>query len=663
MPQGIYLLGIPIRFKKMAQNGRRLAAIMFADVVGYTALTQRDESFALQAIGRLRELTSPIFGKHGGRLVKMMGDGFLVEFQSAMDAVLCAVEVQHAMQLRNRESPDERIRLKIGVHVGDVIHEGGDVLGDAVNIASRIEPLADPGGVCISAQVFDQVKNKLNYAMEGMGPQNLKNVTTPVDTYRVLLPWAEDVTGSAPPLLHDRHRLAVLPLSSFSPDPNDEYFADGMMDEIITKLSGVHGLKVIARTSAMKYKGARKSVAEIGSELNVGTVLEGSVRKSGDRTRIALQLIDASTEEHIWASSYDRSLTDIFAVQTDIAENVTRSLEIRLMAKELEALRRPGTEDLQAYTHYLKGRESMSKRSEEEVREAKREFELAIEKDPTFARAYSGLADCMMILGNYGYAPAPDMYRSARPLVTKALELDPNLAEAHASMGLLLEELDYDWPGAELEFKKAIEINPGYASAHHWYSMVLADMAKIDEMLEEIRTALEFDPLSAAVTHAAAAQYYYAGQYSEALRLEERALTLSPGHPGAKYLYPLLLCELGRTEEAISKTEEWASAKPDSPDPLATLVWLLARSGKLEEARARLGKLEEMKRQGKATAGALWAPYVSLGDFDKAFEYAAQAIDDRELEPMVFRLSSGLDQMRSDPRYRALLKRCNIETP
>ena len=641
----------------LQKGERRLAAIMFTDIVGYSALTQENEPLALQMLAKLKQAFESIFGKHDGRMIKTMGDGFLVEFPSAMDAVLCGVELQESIHRRASGPQSNKVHLKIGVHVGDVIREAGDVYGDAVNIASRLESIAGPGGICISQQVFDQVKNKLSYGIAGMGPQNLKNISSPVETYSIILPWSSQTADTVHPTARDKHRLVVLPLNSFSPDPNDEYFADGMMEEIITRLSGLQGLKVIARTSAMKYKGVRKSISEIASELNVGSALEGSVRKSGERMRITLQLIDTSTEEHLWANSYDRNLADVFAVQTDIAESVASSLEVKLLAHELETLRRAGTKNVVAYTHYLKGRDHLAKRSAEAMRAAKKEFETALAEDSAFARAYSGLADCAMLTTEE--STSVEDYERARPLVTKALELDDDSAEAHASMGLVLLALDYDSKGAEHEFKRAVSINIGYATAHQWYAFALANLGKSNEMLEQIRIALELDPLSAAVWHSAGYIYLLAGNYVESLKCIERTLELSPEHQWARTWLAWHLIEVGRNQEAISSIRKVVHNEPDSAIALAVLGWSLARSGNVEEAQQISKQLEELKDQSRARAGDFWFLYVPLGNPDRAFELAEEALEKRDMDPSSLRIPSNMKVLRSDPRWAALLKKYN----
>jgi TolB-like protein len=301
---------------------------MFTDIVGYTALTQENESATVQLLDDHRKLLRPIFASHGGREIKTIGDAFLVEFGSALDAVLCAVAVQSAMNDR-KLARGAALSIRIGIHAGDVIETEGDLIGDAVNIASRIEPLAEPGGVCISRQVHMQVENKVPYDLIKIGPRVLKNVTEPLEVYKVMMPW--DKANAVPSAQLDKNRVAVLPFTNMSSDPEEGYFADGMTEELITSLSGVRQLTVIARTSVMGYKGTTKKVREIGSELGVGSLLEGSVRKAGNRVRITAQLIDTATEGHLWAQNYDRQLEDVFAIQSEIAEKVAGELRIRLV--------------------------------------------------------------------------------------------------------------------------------------------------------------------------------------------------------------------------------------------------------------------------------------------------------------------------------------------
>src|SRR5438128_9103335 len=308
---------------------------MFTDMVDYATISEKNEALALTLLEEHRELLRPVFARHGGREVQTIGDGFLVEFPSALEAVRSALEIQQLMDKRNEGvSPERKILLRVAVHLGDVEHQDGDVYGDAVNIASRIQSLADPGGICITQQVFDHVRNNEEFRTVPLGQNQLKNVQMPTVVYRVLPPTGETRLTRSDAL--EPRRVAALPLAILSSDHQDEYFAHGLTEEIINTLSSIPGLNVIARTYVMKYKQAIKSVVEIGRELKVGTILEGSVRKAGGRLRITIQLIDVGSEAPIWAQKYDRELEDVFEIQTDIAERVSEALKVKLAREKIK---------------------------------------------------------------------------------------------------------------------------------------------------------------------------------------------------------------------------------------------------------------------------------------------------------------------------------------
>jgi adenylate cyclase len=342
---------------------------MFTDMVGYTALGQRNESLSLALVEEQRRLIRPILSRHYGREVKTIGDAFLVEFPNALDAVRCSYDIQRAAHEFNiSQSEENRIQLRVGVHLGDIVESNGDISGDAVNVASRIEPLAENGGVCVTRQVYENVQHKFSVPLVSIGTKNLKNVIAPMEVYKMEMPWNAEIPAAASKL--DKKRIAVLPFSNLSSDPEEGYFADGMTEEIITSLSGVKQLTVIARTSVMGYKGTTKKAKEIGKELDVGSMLEGSVRKAGTRVRITAQLIETTSEGHLWAQNYDRQLEDVFAIQSEIAEKVAGELKIRLVEDELRVIEKKPTENTEAYTYYLRGRELLRQRTEPSLRQA-----------------------------------------------------------------------------------------------------------------------------------------------------------------------------------------------------------------------------------------------------------------------------------------------------
>lgn len=322
----------PVR--RVPDGARRLAAIMFTDMVGFTSIAQRDEDAAFRLLEEHRSLLRPLFAEHGGRVIKTMGDGFLVEFPSALESVRCAQKIQDALKSRNSSvDVPEKINLRVGIHVGDIVDRGDDIVGDAVNVASRIEPLADPGGICVSEQVIDQIRNKLPVTWQQVVAPYLKNVEFPSRIFRLDASVEGATTPSVPKEPGSYVRVAVLPFASMSADPADEFFADGLTEEMITYLSRGTGLRVVARTSVMQYKGILKGIREIGRELAVGSILEGSVRRSKNMIRISVQLIDAGTEEHLWVSRFDRELTDILAIQDEIAKSVSKVLQGKLVTR------------------------------------------------------------------------------------------------------------------------------------------------------------------------------------------------------------------------------------------------------------------------------------------------------------------------------------------
>lgn len=420
----------------MEDGSRRLAAIMFTDLVGFTKLGQRDEDEALRLRKEHQSLVRPLLAPHGGREVKTLGDGFLIEFPSAVESVRCAVEIQEAVARRN-SLPTSKVPivLRIGIHVGDVVGEGSDIVGDAVNVASRIEPLAEPGGISVSGSVYDQVRNKLRLPIEKVGSRTLKNVEFPVDVYRVVL-WADAARPRpAAEQVDSSLRLAVLPFANLSPDANDDYFADGLTDELITRSSKIPNLRVIARTSILRYKGSSKSLRDVGQDLGVRLALEGSVRKAGNRVRITCQLVDTNSEEHLWSSRYERPLDDIFAIQDDIAGQIATQVSLHLSGGQRKPPtvlihETPDTQDLEAYKSILHGRKLYGeKTSEESIRQALAFFDEAVRRDPKFARARVGVAEAITWLGGEAALPYAESMKRGLAEVTKALELNEALGK------------------------------------------------------------------------------------------------------------------------------------------------------------------------------------------------------------------------------------------
>jgi TolB-like protein len=634
---------------------------MFTDIVGYTALTQRNESDTMQLLEEHRNLIRPLFASHGGREIKTTGDGFLVEFGSALDATLCAIAVQSALN-DWKLSRGGRLAIRIGVHVGDVIRKGNDVFGDAVNIASRIEPLADAGGVCVSEQVYDQVKNKVPYPLVKIDAKELKNVREPVDVYKVVLPWMQPT--SADVAAYPTNRIAILPFRNMSPDPNDEFFAEGMTEEIISTVSGIGGLGVISRTSIMRYKGSNKSVEEIGKELKVGSVLEGSLRKAGNRIRVTTQLINVADDQHLWAQNYDRNLDDVFEVQSDIARQVADSLRVRILTDEAERVERRPTRSTEAYTLYLKGVYLYGKRTSEgpveAVKEAAQCFEQAVREDPGFALGYVGFASCSVKLAEFGIEVGDNLEKAKR-MSAKALELDPELAEAHSSNGWAL-MYSYDARGAEDELKKAIQLKPSVADALNGYHFILLFRHRWDEALEHMEKAVGLDPLSPLLCSNHGWDYYYKGDYRRALELCKRAVDL--GGSNVRQSVAFLYGKMKMFEEMRREYEAWVELRKGSR-PLAekgaraSMAYL---EDDKETVRGLLPELEtHVGEEQGIDAFTIASYYFYLGENDKGFGWLERSYSRREGLLLWITIEPRFDNVRSDPRYLDLVKRLGLE--
>src|SRR5580658_4571410 len=458
---------------------------MFTDTVGFTASTQANEGRTLELLRQQTDLLRPLISLHQGREIKSTGDGFLVEFESALKAVQCAINIQRRISERNSEDGQASIRIRIGVHLGDVVQTGTDILGDAVNIASRIEPLAAPGGVCVSGAVYDQVRSKITDRFEKLEPKALKGVELPIDVYRVVPSWEKMGVNAAEdtPNPQDRTRVAVLPFANISPDPNDEYFADGLTEELIANLSLVPGLKVIARTSVIGYKKGEKKVAVIGKELGVGTVVEGSVRRAANKIRVTVQVIDVATEEHLWTAKYDDDLDDIFAVQSEIASKVAASLPGSLTKSQVHVPELERPKEAEAYLSYLQGQALIWRSDEPSLRKSLDHFKKAIENDPTFARAYAGSARVYINLGNEGYISWTGAIEMGQAMAERASKLDPELAEAHVLLGELAFMADSPAEILDHELRRALDLNPNLAQAHSILSSLAGSFGILESYL------------------------------------------------------------------------------------------------------------------------------------------------------------------------------------
>ena len=631
---------------------------MFTDVAGYTALGQRNESLSLALVEQQRKLIRLVLDKHNGREVKTMGDAFLVEFSSALDAVRCAYDIQRVTRDFNISSSEERrIRLRIGIHLGDVVESQGDISGDAVNVASRIEPLAEEGGVCLTRQVYDQVLNKFELALESLGPKSLKSVSVPIDVYKVVMPW--EAERAVLPAELDKKRVAVLPFANMSPDPNDEYFADGLTEEIITSLSGVKELTVIARTSVMKYRASPKGVSDIGRELKVAALIEGSVRKAGNRVRITAQLIDARTEGHIWAQNYDKQLDDIFDVQSEIAERVAKELRVQLIDSEKRRLQKKPTTSTEAYTLYLKGRYQLNKRSKESIERALEYFKLALDSDPEYALAYVGISDWYSLYSSFGYIEPTVAHDRAKEAAIKAIDLDDALGEAHLSLAFST-MTDWDWARSGHEYTRALELNPSDPTAHRWHAHFLFFQKRYQQAMDELDLALQLDPQSALVSLNIAEGLFIMKEYDRAIQQYLKTLATEPDHVPTLLSFVFAAADRGMFEDALRAQSRLTQLKFPESRTNIFLAYILALQGRGDEARTFMNRLTVRPPAEYVPPEELAAVHVALGDKQAAFELLTKAIDGHSDGVVALKYSPRFDLLRSDGRFSLLLSKMNL---
>jgi adenylate cyclase len=588
---------------------RKLTAILSADVKGYSRLMGEDDQATVRTITAYRKVVTEVVQKHRGRVVDSPGDNILAEFASVIDAVGSAVEIQEELRVRNAELPDERkMEFRIGVNLGDVIHEEDRIYGDGVNVAARIESLAEPGGVCVSGTVFDQIESKLPLGYEFLGEQSVKNISKPIRIYKALMDpdavgkvigelRAEPKRGQKtaivvlaalllivgglliwrtafPPVqvasvekmafpLPDKPSIAVLPFDNLSKDPDQEYFSDGLTEEIIASLSSVPKLFVIARNSTFTYKGKPVKVQQVSEELGVQYVLEGSVRKSGDKIRITAQLIDAITGNHLWAEQYDRDLKDIFAVQDEITKNIITAMQVKLTEGEEVKAASKGTNNLEAYLKYLQAYELINKVNPESNALAKQLAEEAIESDPDYAWAYYilGRSHMMDVWVKTSKSPKASIGKAIE-LVQKAIALDETNAEAHALLGFLY-SMTKQYDKAIAQSEEAVTLNPNSAYGHFGMGKNLFFAGRFEESIPEYKKSIRLNPIPPSnVFWSLGLSYAYIEQYDEAIKWCEKAVHQEPNDLLGRVMMAAVYSLSGHDEKARIEADEVLRIQP-----------------------------------------------------------------------------------------------------
>ena len=541
---------------------RKLTAILSADVKGYSLLMGEDEVATIRKLTAYRELMTSLIQQHRGRVVDTVGDNLLADFASVVDAVTCAVEVQRQLTQRNAELPDHRkMEFRIGINLGDVIVEGERIYGDGVNIAARVEGLAKGGGVCISGKVHDEVKSKVALGYEYLGKQEVKNIAEPVRVYRINL----EKPGAKLLDLPNKPSIAILPFDNMSGDPEQEYFSDGITEDIITALAKNRWLSVTARNSTFAYKGRSPDVRRVAEDLGAAYVVEGSVRKSGKRVRITAQLIDARSGNYIWAERYDRDFGDIFAVQDEITQTIAATIEPELGAVESDRVKRKPTENLDAWDCYHLALSHMYRFNKEGNTEAQRLFRRAIEADPDFAAAHARLAYCMAVSTVYFEAePTVELLDEALRVAQRATLLDDQDALGHFALGRIqLLRLEYDH--AIAEFQTSVELNPNLAQAHCGLGDSLAYAGRLDESTSCFEEAVRLsprDPYRWGFLMYGSLAHLFSKRHKLAAEWAEKAVRVPNSHYWANAALVAALGHLNRPDEARSAVAELLRKRP-----------------------------------------------------------------------------------------------------
>ena len=559
---------------------RRLAAILVADVAGYSRLMGIDEEGTLlQLKTHRKELVDPKITEYRGRIVKTTGDGMLVEFVSVVDAVRCAVDIQRNMVERNAEVPTERrIQFRVGINVGDIISDNDDIYGDGVNVAARLETLADPGGIDVSRTVHDQVRDKLNFSFEDLGEQIVKNIARPIGVHRIDLsadtgPGVVTSTGAVlkPEFASSRPSIAVLPFANMSGDPEQEYFADGISEDIITGLSKLHWFFVIARNSSFVYKGKAVDVKRVARELGVRYVLEGSVRKGGNRVRITTQLIDAVTSNHIWADRYDGDLTDVFALQDEITEKVVAAIEPKLVEAEGIRSQSRSPEELGAWDMVIHANSLFWRLTKAETEAAADILKQAAERYPNYGPAHSILAFVLLISGYLGWSILEQQLHKAARLAARAAQLDDSDPWAHLALGFVA-FVRRQTNVAAREFRRALELNPNFAAAHGYLGWTLAFDGQSEEATKHLQEAIRMsphDPQNAIFNTGLAVTHCLTERYAEAVEYSSKALQQRSAFTAGYRIHVASLAQNGQIAEA---REVLALLKEMHPD--LSIAWI-----------------------------------------------------------------------------------------
>ena len=628
------------------KQDRRHAAIMFTDIVGYTALMGSDEVEAFDTLKKNREIHIEILEKFKGVLIKEMGDGMLISIDLASDAVRCAIELKNACK-------EENIPLTIGIHDGEMVFAGKDVLGDGVNIASRLQEGARDGSIHISESVYRNIKNKPGLNARFIREKEFKNVDEPVKVYEVLDETNKPAENES--TKHGKMSIAVLPFVNMSNDTDQEYFCDGMTEEIINALAHVENLKVIARTSAFMFKGRLEDIREIGRKLDVRTILEGSVRKAGDKIRVTAQLINVADGSHMWSERYDRNLEDVFAIQDDISLSIVEILKVKLFGNEKDAIVKKYTDNIDANLLFLKGRQSRLRKNYEEFFKALDYLENSIEIDPEFSVAYAEIAFTYILMSWFGAIEAnEELRKKVIHYSEKALNLDKHVSEAYIALALTSEFLDHDYEKAERFARKAVDLNPGNNEAIQEHAFILGRMGHFKPAIEKMEYTISLDPLSVTANNGLGYVLFYQGSFEATIKQMRNILIVDPAFFPSRFVVSLSLSELGEYPKAL---DELKKCPQSNPMVISHRGYLFAKMERTDDA---LKVIEEIK--SKFSSDPLFEflmalIYTGMNDTDSAFMWLQKSVKNYGFvyRDRTIGTDFRMDSLKKDKRFSELI--------
>lgn len=642
---------------------RRLAAVLVADLVGYSRLMSADEVGTLRDLERWRGEVRGLVEGGQGRLLDFSGDRFLAEFASVQRAADCALAIHRALAADGAGRPPERrLAFRMGLHVGDVLVDGDTIAGHGVNVAARLEPLAEPGGLCISEAAHQQLCDVPGLAFDDLGAHTLKNLPRPMRVYRVRAGAPAAGEPPAPPS-PTACAVAVLPFDNVSGDPDQEYFADGMTEDLITELARLRGLVVIARHSCFVYKGKPTKVQDVGRDLGVSYVLEGSVRRAGSRVRINAQLIEAASGYHVWAERFDRELGDVFALQDDVVQAVASSVERTLGGVPARPAdeRAHATVNPLAYELYLRGRFAWNRRTTVDVRRAIELFEEAIRIDPGSAQFHAALAQAFTVSEENSVGSAREVARRALAVARRAVELDPDSADARTALGGCQAVMEWEFTAARANFERAIALSPSASLPHHWKAQIDMGVGRAEEALEGFARACQLDPLSpnAAVGFGFFGEFF-AGNVERGRALLEEAVRLDESFMQAHACLGLLLAHAGDASGSLRHAERSRALADGAVLPQAALAYALGRAGRDAEADGLIEELERRSRSSYVTPALLAVAHAGRGRADRVLDWLERLVEVGAWTPFHLAAAPMWDAVRDSERFRAVAARMGV---